>query len=198
MKYNQGDFKLGNVSRSNAYLGGGSGYLGSTFENVNVTEDEYNTLTNPGYNVGLYGGTKFHSKGTFEDNPHGQDAQNQMTTMLGTKENILPREQRLGINPLDQRGSMFADQTSDRIKYRSEEQATYLNDKQMMREQDKRRTFQQKLVDATEAGKEKKYLKNYDRDVKRFEKRGNTESGFRNLMWKHDAYTWVRCNSVYG
>ncbi len=184
MKYKQGDFKLGNVGRSNAYSGGGSGYLGSTFENVNVTEDEYNTLKNPGYNVGLYGGTKLHSKGTFADNPHNPDVQNQTTYMRGTKETVLPREQRLGINPLDQRGAQFADQIPDRIKYRSEAHATYLNDKQMMREQDKRRRFQQGLVDATEAGKEKKYLKNYNRDAKRFEKRGNTESGFRNLMRK--------------
>ncbi len=177
-------YKLGGVGRDQAFYGGNSGYLGSKFENVEVTQDEYNTLANPGYNVGLYGGTKFHSKGTFEDNPHGQDTQNQTTTMIGTKENILPREQRLGINPLDQRGAMFADQPSDRIKYRSEEHATYLNDKLMMREQDKRRDFQQKLVGATEAGKEKKFLRKYDRDVKRFEKRGNTESGFRNLMRK--------------
>ena len=179
MRYN-----LGGVGRDQAYYGGNSGYRGSTFENVEVTEDEYNTLANPGYNVGLYGGTKFHSKGTFKNNPHSADTENQLTTMRGTKENILPREQRLGINPLDQRGAQFADQTSDRIKYRSEEQATYLNDKQMMREQDKRRRFQQGLVNATEDGKEKKYLKNYDRDSKRFEKRGNTESGFRNLMRK--------------
>ena len=195
MKYYQGgDFKYpfsrggdgaGRIGRnsSKAYTGQ-SGYLGSTFENVEVTKDEYDALRNPGYNVGLYGGTKLHTKGTWKDNPHNTDNQNETTYMRGTKEFILPREQRLGINPLDQRGAIFADPIRDNIKYRSEEQATRLNDKLVIREQNKRRQFQRKLEDATEIGMQDKFLKRYAKDVRRFKKRGNTESGFRNLLRK--------------
>lgn len=176
------------------------GYIGSTFENVDVNKDQYDKITDENdYNLSLYGGQRFTNKWgegpmTYDDyNSDSKEFEN--TTMQNKLETIQPKEVRMGLNRQDQRGSQFAKPNrpiSDRYnKFLSKQSDEHYdavmenrNDKLYRKELDMRNKFQTGLKGAQEAGKEKKYLRNYNRDARRFEKFGNTESGFKNFFRK--------------
>lgn len=177
------------------YYTGGQNYMGSTFEDANVTKQQYDDIQKDNdYNVGLYGGQRFTNKWGEGNMTYDTSLGDEGTTMENKIQTIAPKEVRLGLNRQDQRGSQFASQKgiSDRynnyLSNQSDEHYNSVmenrNDKLYRKELDMRNRFQTKLKDAQEAGKEKKYLRNYNRDAKRFEKFGNTESGFRNLLRK--------------
>lgn len=183
-----------NVGYDNAYVNPGAEQRGTTYDNVALNQEDYSAIRNDGMSrsqVDLYGGQKFFTKGNqqFSDNPYN-NAEN--VTMQGTVANVQPLEMRLGLDRQDQRGGQFADikPMSGQYKNFLANQSDEYNDNVMSNRNDKlyrkqvmtRKKFQDRLGEAQEAGKEKKFLRNYDRDAKRMEKFGNTESGFRNFF----------------
>ena len=176
------------------YYTGGRNYIGSTFEDVNVNKNQYDNIQNENdYNVDLYGGQRFTNKWSQGNMQYDSSLGDEGTTMDNKLETILPKEVRLGLNRQDQRGVQFTKPnrpiSPDKNNYLSNQSQEHYdrfmsnrNDKLYRKQLNTRNKFQTGLKNAQEVGKEKKFMRNYDRDSRRFEKFGNTESGLRNLL----------------